>query len=89
MDEHVGLRFIFTGGANVTRWMVLSQAVEVIDRWKSVKAGNLPSVISEKNGIKSYGVDLSSVMFVDIITAAELRAAMQQAPQVPAPSFGR
>lgn len=91
MDEQVGLRFMLVGGAHVMRLMSLGQAIEAIDKWKAVKLNGTPQLLSEKNGVRSFGVDLSCVMFMDVMTADQVRSSMQQPqpPQMPAPSFGR
>jgi hypothetical protein len=88
VDEQVALRFMLTHGQTVMREMTLGQAVECIDRWK-IRHSIDDRFLSEKNGIKSYGVDLNAVVYMDIISLADLRKAQGQPPQVPAPQFGR
>lgn len=88
MEEQVALRFMLTPGQTVMREMTLGQAVECIDRWKTRQNTN-NQFLSEKNGIKSYGVDLNAVVYMDIISLADLRKAQGQPPVVPGPQFGR
>ena len=88
MDEQVVLRFMLSHGQTVMREMTLGQAIEGIDRWKARQNTN-NQFLSEKNGIKSYGVDLSEVVYMDIISLADLQKAQGQSPVVPSPNFGR